>query len=68
MRQSRIRFWAPVTVRPDGRVQYGLNVYRVKSPDHIQRRSEYYTRIASIPGAQLFPSGTRPGETAKNAQ
>jgi len=43
------------SIRSDGRVVYDLNVYRVKTPDAIQRRWAYYSKIATVPAAQAFP-------------
>ena len=43
------------SVRSDGRVVYDLNVYRVKTPDAIQARWAYYSKVATIPAAQAFP-------------
>ena len=43
------------SIRKDGRVMYHLNVYRVKTPDAIQRRWAYYSKIATIAAAQAFP-------------
>jgi branched-chain amino acid transport system substrate-binding protein len=43
------------TIRGDGRVVYDLNVYRVKTPDAIQTRWAYCSKVATIPAAQAFP-------------
>ena len=43
------------SIRSDGRVVYDLNVYRVKTPDVIQRRWAYYSKIATVPAARAFP-------------
>lgn len=44
-----------VTVRKDGRVIYDLPVYRVKAPNAVQHRWDYFTQIATVPAAQVFP-------------
>lgn len=44
-----------VTVRKDGRVMYDMPVYRVKAPNAVQHRWDYFTRIATVPAAQVFP-------------
>jgi branched-chain amino acid transport system substrate-binding protein len=43
------------SIRADGRVVYDLTVYRVKTPDQIQARWAYYSKVTTIPGAQAFP-------------
>jgi branched-chain amino acid transport system substrate-binding protein len=53
------------SIRSDGRVMYDLNVYRVKTPDAIQARWAYFSKIATIPAAQAFPP-TACGNTPTN--
>ena len=45
-----------VHVRKDGRAVYDMGVYQVKRPNQVQQRWAYYTRVANVPGAQVFPS------------
>ena len=51
-----------VTVRDDGRAMYDMDVYRVRRANAIQHRWEYFTRIASVPSAQVFPPHDCGGE------
>ena len=57
------------TVRPDGRVVYNLNVYRVKAPDQIQHQGDYYAKIATVPPDQAFPlRDCSPGKTTTQVE
>ncbi len=47
-------WFGTASIRGDGRVVYDLNVYRVKPPDQIQARWDYYSKVATIPGARAF--------------
>lgn len=57
------------SVRDDGRVVYDLGVYRVKTPDQIRQRWDYFEKFATVPGAVAFPSSTcARGKEAEDAQ
>jgi branched-chain amino acid transport system substrate-binding protein len=56
------------SVRDDGRVVYDLGVYRVKTPDQVRQRWDYFAKVATVPGAVAFPPGTcAGGKEAKDA-
>jgi branched-chain amino acid transport system substrate-binding protein len=56
------------SVRDDGRVVYDLGVYRVKTPDQVRRRWDYFEKFTMIPGTVAFPPTTcAGGQEAKDA-
>ena len=46
--------WGTVTIRPDGRAVHDMYRYRVKSPADSHGKSDDYTLVTTIPGAQAF--------------
>jgi branched-chain amino acid transport system substrate-binding protein len=46
--------WGTVTIRPDGRAVHDMYRYRVKSPADSHAKSDDYTLVTTIPGAEAF--------------
>lgn len=43
-------------IREDGRLMRDIHVFRVKSPQESKSRFDYYSLVATIPGAEAFKS------------
>ena len=46
--------WGTVTIRADGRAVHDMYRYKVKAPGESRGKSDDYTLLATIPGAQAF--------------
>jgi len=46
--------WGTVTIRPDGRAVHEMYRYRVKEPAESRSKSDDYTLVATIRGADAF--------------
>lgn len=46
--------WGTVTIRADGRAVHDMYRYQVKAPGESHGKSDDYTLVATIPGAQAF--------------
>ncbi len=57
LRQASIKdtLFGTVTVRSDGWAVHDLTVYRVKPPNQVQRRWDYYAKMDVVPGDRAFP-------------
>ena len=53
--------WGTVTIRADGRAVHDMYRYKVKAPGESRGRSDNYTLLATIPGAQAFRPLTEGG-------
>lgn len=54
-----------VTVRPDGQVLHDIGVYRVKQPQVITQRWDYYAPLASVPEAEAGDGTCRTSVAAR---
>ena len=55
------RFGQQAVLQQNGRLAYGLGVYRVKPPAQSKRPWDYYERIATVPAATAFRSAANSG-------